>query len=55
MTDFLMSEYPNILLTGKRQCLDEGIWIFPKDYFEAPSLIFAKRGGIQNTCSVLLG
>lgn len=45
VTDFLISEYPNILLSGKRQCLADGIWIFPKEYFESPLLIKINGGG----------
>lgn len=43
-TAYLKDCYPDTFrLTGKKQMLEQGVWIYPKEYFECPT--FAKEGG----------
>lgn len=44
-TEFFRDEYPNLLFDGKRQCLGDGIWVFPMTYFDSPTLTRFSRGG----------
>ncbi len=44
-TEFFRKEYPNFLFDGKRQCLGDGVWVFPKTYFDSPTLSRFTRGG----------
>lgn len=42
-TSFLKERYPNFLLNNKMQKLEDGVYIYPKEYFECPT--FSKIGG----------
>lgn len=42
-TSFLKAKYPNFLLNGRKQELEIGVFIYPKEYFECPT--YSKVGG----------
>lgn len=47
LTEFVRNEFPNFLFNGKTQCLGDGVWVFPKTYFDSPSI--TNRGGVLQT------
>lgn len=46
-TRYLITKYPDLLLIGTAQQLEEGVVIYPKEWFECPT--FKKNGGVLRT------
>ncbi len=47
LTEFVKTEFPNFLFNGKKQCLSDGVWVFPKTYFDSPTPLPLGKGGFS--------